>query len=76
MQIAIAKWGNSAAIRIPSKVLTQISAQIGNNLEVKVEGNKIILEPVNATLEDLLAQITIDNRHAELIEGKTGNELL
>jgi antitoxin MazE len=76
MQVAIAKWGNSAALRLPQSVLQQISTVIGDKLEMKVEGNKIILEPAGLTLEQLLARISPENSHAEAVQGRAGNELL
>lgn len=76
MQVAISKWGNSAALRLPNSVLKQVSASIGGNLEMKVEGNKIILEPSAPSLAQLLAQVTASNRHAEAFPTKAGNELL
>lgn len=76
MQVAIAKWGHSAALRLPQSVLKQISTVIGDKLEMKVEGNKIILEPAGLTLEQLLARVTPDNRHVEDLRGSVGNELL
>ena len=76
MQIAIAKWGHSAALRLPQSVLKQISTVIGDKLEMKIEGNKIILEPASPRLDQLLARITPDNRHTEDLQGSAGNELI
>jgi antitoxin component of MazEF toxin-antitoxin module len=76
MQVAIAKWGHSAALRLPQSVLKQISRAIGDQLTMKVEGSKIILEPAGPSLEQLLAQITPENRHVEAFNDKAGNELL
>lgn len=76
MQVAIAKWGNSAALRLPQSVLKQISRAIGDQLTMKVEGSRIILEPAGQSLEQLLTQITPENRHVEAFNEKAGNELL
>lgn len=34
MKIKIQRWGNSAAIRIPAPMLSQIGARIGDTVEV------------------------------------------
>jgi antitoxin component of MazEF toxin-antitoxin module len=76
MQVAIAKWGHSAALRLPQSVLKQVSREIGDKLTMRVEGSKIILEPASPNLEQLLAQITPENRHVEVFSEKVGNELI
>ena len=78
MQAAIAKWGNSAAVRLPQQLLNEIAVVIGDKFEVKLEGNKIILIPVKQkpSLDALLARITDENKHDEQIPSIQGKELL
>lgn len=76
----IVKWGNSLAVRIPKPVAEE--AGVG-------EGDPIVVEAVNGriqlrldkkrvpTLQELVAQITPENRYAELDSGPArGKETL
>lgn len=57
MEITIQKWGHSAGVRIPSGVLKQIGAGIGESLKVVItpEGD-LILKPQKKrlSLEELV----------------------
>lgn len=76
MAQAIAKWGHSAAVRIPVEVLKTIDMVVGDKVEVRVVNKQIIIEPAKPTLTQLLSQITAENRHNEFINEPVGNELL
>ncbi|MDC5870507.1 AbrB/MazE/SpoVT family DNA-binding domain-containing protein [Vibrio europaeus] len=78
MTTKIAKWGNSTAVRLPSKLLKLIEVTVGDEVDIKVSEDKkrIIIEPSKPGLSVLLAQITDDNRHSEQLSDFTGNELL
>lgn len=60
MQIKIQQWGNSAAIRLPSTVLKQMSLVSGDVLILDVSEEVITLKPAKARpqyrLADLMAQ--------------------
>ena len=52
------KWGNSAAIRIPAAVMAAAGMHVGQEVEIREEGGRLIIEPVRKpgyTLEELLA---------------------
>lgn len=68
MQITVKKWGNSAAIRLPAKVVNAAQVGIEQRVEVRVEGRKIVLDPAieEDNLDALLAQITPENIHHEI----------
>lgn len=75
------KWGNSLGIRIPKEAADRISIDQGSEMELHVIGNEsITLKPKRTkkryTLEELLAQITSENRHEEIDSGTVGRELL
>ena len=79
MQLTVKKWGNSAAIRLPAKVLNAAQVDIEQPVNVHVEGRRIVIDPVieEDNLDALLAQITSDNVHHEVSFGPpTGKELL
>lgn len=73
MRTRIQKWGNSLALRIPRPFAEETS--LGQNSEVEVsleEGRLVILplKPTSLSLDDLLAQVTDDNLHAEVDIGE------
>lgn len=58
MKLNIQKWGNSAAVRLPSAVLAQMGAQIGDVFELEVSSNQAVLRVTKPRykLADLLAE--------------------
>jgi antitoxin MazE len=64
MQVLLKRWGNSAAVRLPAKIMEQASLHIEQAVEVRAEDGRIVIEPVrrsNFTLAELIAGITDDN---------------
>lgn len=76
MKTSIVKWGNSAALRIPKHLLQQMTLRINDQVEIKLNGNQLIIEPSEPSLDDLLAGVSEDNKHHELICDTQGVELL
>jgi antitoxin MazE len=66
MRVELAKWGNSAAVRVPAGALADAGLQIGQALDIRVEGRRLVLEPAAENLEELVARITPQNCHALL----------
>jgi antitoxin ChpS len=58
MKLKIQKWGNGAAVRLPSKLLTQVGAKIGDSIEVDPEAIKVAKPKYK--LSDLIAQCNKD----------------
>ena len=61
MQLSIQKWGNSAAIRLPTELLGMLKVSLGDKLSVDVRPEGVMLKakrPVYA-LADLVAQCDI-----------------
>jgi len=67
MPIVVKKWGNSAAIRIPSSILKAAKISLEQAVEVHAEEGRIIIEPMRGEydLSALIAGITSENRHHE-----------
>jgi antitoxin MazE len=61
MKAKIAKWGNSAAVRLPKAALEATGLQAGAEVDVVVEGRELRLKQVvrtpHYTLEELLAEM-------------------
>lgn len=60
MQTEIKKWGNSAAVRLPAKVLAQAGMDINSSVEIVAVVREIILKPIanrtgEYTLDNLLS---------------------
>lgn len=49
MRSAVRKFGNSAGIIIPKPLLTEIGAQTGDRVDVRVEAGVIVIERVAPT---------------------------
>jgi antitoxin MazE len=63
----LAKWGNSLAIRIPKDVAEKVRMQEGDHVLIEAVKDRVELRPIEKipTLEELVAQITPENRHEE-----------
>ena len=45
MQNEIKRWGNSAAVRISSKILAQANFEVSSPINIEVRHGKIVIEP-------------------------------
>lgn len=68
MATTVAKWGNSLAVRLPRNVIAETRLREGARLDVRVEGDSMILTPARPRyrLEDLLAQMTPEHKQGEM----------
>ena len=77
MQGVVKKWGNSAAVRIPTSVLEAAQVRLNQPVEVREEGGRIVIEPmhpVRYSIEALVAGITDENLHRSIDMGKSVGE--
>jgi antitoxin MazE len=66
MKATVRKWGNSAALRIPASVMQAMRLELDEEVEVREESGRIVIEPVRQKaydLAELLRGITAKNRH-------------
>ena len=85
MQTKIKRWGNSAAVRLPSKILAAASLEINSPITVIVKGKKIVIQPVVEQTDKrlklpfsesmLLAGLTPETVHADELAAVTSVEL-
>ena len=69
MHGTVRKWGNSAAIRLPTSLLNAVQLQIDQAVDVREEDGRIIIQPLRQdrlSLESLTSAITDENRHSEI----------
>jgi len=83
MVTKVQKWGNSLAVRIPKSYAKEINLEEGNQIDIKLDVNKIIISPKKKkkrnkyTLEELLADVTPENLHGEIDFGPpVGKEII
>jgi antitoxin MazE len=79
MTVAIAKWGNSLAVRIPQAIAEQVQIQAGSAISIEIVDGKIVLTPQKRkkyTLDELLEGMTSENLHPEVsTSAAVGNEV-
>lgn len=80
MRATVRKWGNSAAVRLPSAIMQAARLDLDMPVDVREEDGRIVIAPVRepeVALADLIAGITADNVHGEAeFGGPTGDEAL
>lgn len=72
MRVTVRKWGNSAAVRLPSAVMQAARLELDAPVEVRAEDGRVVIEPVRETevaLADLLAGLADENLHVEVDTG-------
>lgn len=76
MNVAVKKWGNSLAIRIPKDIVQSLSIESDSIVEMNIKKGVLVIEPKKQTdLERLVSKITSENLHTEVDTGRpTGNE--
>lgn len=68
---SLQKWGNSAGIRVPKKVIDKAHLKLGEDLALSIQGRTIVLTPVKGgrrkfKLEDILQGVTPEDVGGEL----------
>lgn len=76
MDVAVRKWGNSLAIRIPKDIVQSLSIEQDTILEMNMQKGVLVIKPKQeTTLESLVSQINGENLHTEVTSGEgVGNE--
>ena len=61
MELSIQKWGNSAAVRLPTELLGMLKVSLGDKLAVDVRPDGVLLKAKRPTftLDDLVAQCDV-----------------
>lgn len=72
MRVQVKKWGNSASIRIPASIMAAAALRVDQEVEVREEEGRVIIEPVAKpayALDDLLSRMTPDSFPDEVTFG-------
>jgi antitoxin MazE len=72
MQLRIARWGNSLALRLPSHVVREANLTEGAAVQIETRGGEIVVTPVRKKfkLSELLAKMPAKDRAGEYDWGK------
>ena len=46
MTVTLHRWGNSMGLRLPKPLLEQIGLGEGSKVDIKIEGGRLVIEPV------------------------------
>jgi antitoxin MazE len=80
MEASVMKWGNSLAVRLPKQVAAEARFQQGDRIHLEVEeAGTVRIKRAFPTLDELVSQITPENRYSEsevAVVGTTGNEVV
>lgn len=69
MRVRVKRWGNSASVRIPASVMAAAEMRIDQDVDVREEDGRIMIERVAASfydLDTLLAVMTPESFPAEV----------
>lgn len=79
IQVQIAKWGNSLALRVPRDIAARAGLSEGARVDLETdEDGRIVITRSRRrfTLDELLAGMTPDREHVLEDDGPRGEELL
>lgn len=67
MTTRVAKWGNSLGLRVPKAVAQEARIEEGDVVDLLVKNGIIVIRPSRPmySLDELVARITLRNRHSE-----------
>ncbi|MCO4320958.1 hypothetical protein [Aliidiomarina quisquiliarum] len=65
MQTEIKRWGNSAAVRLTSKILAQAKLDISSPISINVKAGKIVIEAA----QNSPRKVNLPFSEAELLKG-------
>lgn len=84
MQSEIKRWGNSAAVRLPSKVLVQAKLDVSSPISIDVKAGKIVIEAAQKSVRrvnlpfseaDLLKGLDAHGAHADELAEPSAKEM-
>jgi antitoxin MazE len=67
MQAVINKWGNSAAIRIPARLLSEVGLSVSSDVTITAQDGRIVIEPAGGEY----SKLRLPYSEAQILEGLT-----
>jgi len=78
MTATLSSWGNSQGLRLPKELFKELHLAIGDKLNISIENQKIILEPIKKrkkySIDELVAKMPKDYKATEELSDRTGQE--
>ena len=77
MRVAVQKWGNSLALRIPKSFAIDSKITNGSSVDLSLVEGKIIVSPATSkqyALNELLAGVSKKNIHQEVNTGEASGK--
>jgi len=79
MTATISSWGNSQGLRFPKDVMKELHLSIGDKMNILIENQKIVLEPIKQSREkyditELVKKLPKNYKAYEEFDNKTGLE--
>jgi len=78
MTATLSSWGNSQGLRFPKEILKELHLSIGDKLNISIENQKIIIEPIKKrkkySIDELVAKMPKDYRPSEELSDRVGQE--
>jgi antitoxin MazE len=79
MTATISSWGNSQGLRFPKDVMKELHLSIGDKMNIVIENQKIVLEPIKQSREkydinELIKKLPSNYKAYEEFDNKTGLE--
>lgn len=65
MQSEIKRWGNSAAVRLTSKILAQANLEVSSPINIEVQDGKIVIEAARKVSR----KVNLPFSEADLLKG-------
>ncbi len=84
MQSEIKRWGNSAAVRLSSKILAQANLDVSSPISIDVKAGKIVIEATHKALRkvnlpfseaDLLKDLDAHGAHTDELAQPSATEM-
>jgi len=71
-KVALAKWGNNLALRLPKSTVAQLGVGEGSEVAINVTKGELVARPIHKreSLKSLVAKINDNNRHTATDWGK------
>jgi antitoxin MazE len=79
VKATVRKWGNSAAVRIPSAVMQAARLDLDEAVDIREDAGRVVIEPIQKRkyeLAKLLKGITSKNRHKAVDFGPVAGQEL
>ena len=64
MNARIGRWEGGLAVELPQEMAARLGLREGDRVMLHLESGAILLRKAEPTLEDLIARVTDENRHA------------